>query len=304
MASQTLVSAHRLFLSLGLSLGLTSALHAQRTTEESFIPKYSIGGTYFTWNSEVDFSDEAGSLQQAEAGIVANFPLYQTEGFRLTGGVSYRWNQLDFSGAPGALGSQTFDLHRLDVPFNAWADLNDRWRLWIRAQPGIYSDFDDISSDDFILTSLALLSYQWSDATRIAFGGFYSKDLGEEKLLPAVGVIIEPNAYWYLAVTFPRLEVAYAPTEDWLFAGRALLSGAGWNISNPTGSGEDVDLNYKRLRAGLGVDHRLSGPWWAYIDAGVQFGQEIEIDGVGFEDEDKYDLDTGAYITAGVRLRF
>ncbi|MEM7014163.1 MAG: DUF6268 family outer membrane beta-barrel protein, partial [Verrucomicrobiota bacterium] len=262
---------HRIHATILLSsLALSAGAFAQDSTEESFIPNYSIGGAYYIWSDDADFSDAPGSVKQSEAGASVNVPIFETEKLRVTGGVSYRWNELEFSGAPGPLGSQTFDLHRVDVPFNAWADLSERWKLWVRLQPGWYSDFEDVSSDDFILTSLALLSYQWTDSIRIAFGAFYSKDLGEERLLPAAGVIIEPNPHWYLAVTFPRVELAYAPNQDLLIAGRAVLSGAGWNISNPTGFGEDVDLNYKMVRASVGVDHRLTGPWWAYIDAGVQ----------------------------------
>lgn len=90
--------------------------------------------------------------------------------------------------------------------------------MWVRLQPGWYSDFGTVNSDDFILTSLALLSCQWTDTTRVAFGGYYSRDLGEERLLPALGFIFEPDAHWSLALTFPRVELAYAPNKDVLFA--------------------------------------------------------------------------------------
>lgn len=282
-------------------LASCSVVVAQDSTEESFIPNYAVGGAYYIWSDDADFSDLPGSVQQQEAGFYANVPIFQTEGFRATAGVSYRWNQLEFNSEAFPFAGESLDLHRVDVPFNVWADLNDRWKLWLRAQPGVYSDFDDISGDDFILTSLALLSYQWNDALRVAFGGFYSRDLGEERVLPAVGIIYEPNPHWYLALTFPRVEVAWAPNEDWLVAGRATLSGAGWNVANPAG-GEDLDLNYRIIRTGIGVDRRLSGPWWAYIDAGVQVGQEIEIDGGGLDITEE--LDASAYATVGVKLRF
>ncbi|MEM9018560.1 MAG: hypothetical protein AAGC68_16235, partial [Verrucomicrobiota bacterium] len=152
------------------------------------------------------------------------------------------------------------------------------------------------------LTSLALLSYQWTESTRVAFGAYYSRDLGEERVLPAVGFIFEPDPRWSLALTFPRIELAHAPNEDWLFTGRALLNGAGWNITDPAGGATDVDLNYKAIRVGGGIDRRLSGPWWAYLDAGIQVGQEIEIEGGGYQFQQ--DLDSSAFVTGGVKLRF
>ncbi|MDF1657494.1 MAG: DUF6268 family outer membrane beta-barrel protein [Verrucomicrobiales bacterium] len=173
-------------------------------TEESFIPNFAIGGSYLSWTGDSDFSNGGGSVSQYEFGVEANAPILMREGFRLTAGVKYRYNQLDFTAAPFPLGNNTFDLHRVDVPFNIWKDINRKWKMWIRLQPGWYSDFETMTSDDFILTSLALLSYQLNQSTKVAVGAFYSRDLGEERVLPAIGVIFEPDPHWSLALTFPR----------------------------------------------------------------------------------------------------
>lgn len=275
---------------------------AEDRTEESFIPNFAVASSYFTWSGDADFSDTGGSFSQREAGVEANVPIFMGDSFRLTAGAQYRWNRFDFSGAPGPLGSSSFDLDRVDLPLNLWKDFGSRWKMWVRLQPGWYSDFGTVDGDDFILTSLALLSYQWTESTRVAFGGFYSRDLGEERLLPAVGVIIEPNEHLSLAVTFPRVELAYAPSEDLLLTARGLLSGAGWNIADPAGGAADVDLNYRSIRVGVGVDRRISGPWWAYVDAGMLLAQEIEITGAPYQFQE--DLENAAYATGGVRLRF
>ena len=274
----------------------------ERRTEESFIPNFAVGSSYFTWNSDADFSNTAGSVSSYEYGVEMNAPIIMKDGFRLTAGVQYRKNGLNFTGAPFPLGNTNFDLHRVDIPFNVWKDINDRWKLWVRLQPGWYSDFNGVSGDDFILTSLALLSYQWTEKTKVAFGAYYSRDLGEERVLPALGFIIEPNQNWSIALTFPRVAIAYAPNPDWLFTGRAMLNGAGWNIQNPTGAGPDVDLNYQNVQIGFGVDHRINGPWWAYVDAGMQVAQEVEIQGAGINFQQ--DIDPSAFVTGGVRMRF
>lgn len=274
----------------------------EERTEESFIPNYAVAGSYFQWDADADFSGGNGSVSQFETGAEGNVPVLMRDGLRITAGAKYRWNRLEFSGADHPLASQSFDLHRVDLPINAWADLNDRWKLWARLQPGWYSDFEQVGSDDFILTSLALLSYRWTDAVKVAFGAYYSRDLGEERVLPAVGFIIEPDPRWSLALTFPRVELVHAPTADWLITARAMLSGAGWNIADPAGGEGEVDLNYRSIRAGIGLDHRLSGPWWAYLDAGMQFGQEIEIEGGGYDFSQE--LDSSAYVAAGIKVRF
>jgi len=284
------------------SLSLVSLASADDTAEETFIPNFAIGGSYFSWTGDADFSNGAGSLSQYEFGVEANAPIVMRDTFRITAGVQYRFNNLTFSGAPLPLANNSFDLHRVDVPFNFWKDFNRKWKMWVRLQPGFYSDFETMTSDDFILTSLALLSYQLNETTKVAFGAFYSRDLGEERVLPAIGVIFEPNAHWSLAFTFPRIELAYAPADDWLFTGRAVLSGAGWNITDPAGGVEDVDLNYKSVRVGVGAEHNFAGPWWGYLDAGVQLAQEIEIEGANYNFQQ--DLDTAVFATGGVKVRF
>jgi hypothetical protein len=283
-------------------VGASRLIAADETVEESFIPNFAIGGSYLSWTGDSDFSNGAGSVSQYEFGFEANVPILMRDSFRLTAGVQYRHNLLDFSGAPFPLGNNSFDLHRVDIPFNIWKDFSRKWKMWVRLQPGVYSDFGAMGSDDFILTSLALLSYQLNEKTKVAFGAFYSRDLGDERVLPALGVIFEPNAHTSLALTFPRVELAYAPTEDWLFRANGMLSGAGWNITDPAGGAEDVDLNYRSIRVSAGAEHKIAGPWWAYVDAGVQLAQEIEIAGTNYSLQE--DLEMAAFTTGGVKVRF
>lgn len=287
-----------------LAITLSGAIPAlaQEPTEEFFIPNFAVASAYYSWSADTDFSDTAGSMGMEEAGVGADLPLFMGERLKVTAGFMYRWNQFDFSGAPEPLASRTFDLHRLDIPFNVWADLSERWKLWLRLQPGLYSDFDNLDSEDFTLTSLAVLSYQWNEWLKVAFGAFYSRETGDARILPALGFIIEPDPHWSLALTFPRVELVYAPTPDWLLTARAVLSGGGWNISDPLGGATDVDLNYQAVRLGLGVDRRLVRNWWAYLEGGVQVAQEIEIQGAGYDFAT--DLDPNAYFATGVRLRF
>jgi hypothetical protein len=102
-------------------------------------------------------------------------------------------------------------------------------------------------------------------------------------------------------LTFPRVELAYAPGPDWLFTGRAVFTGGGWNITDPAG-GADLDFYHRALRVGLGTEHRIGGPWWVHADAGMQVAQEIEVQGPA--GESTTELDPAAFFSLGVRLRF
>jgi hypothetical protein len=237
-----------LFLAAASLLASSALANEPARAEESFIPNFSVGGASYSQSGRADLKDGSGSLQRSEAEASGNLPIFFGENFRLMGGLEYRWTQFDFE---SAFLSPSLDLYSIQLPFNLWADISDRWKLWVRLQPGLQSDLEDISEDDFILMSLALASYQWNDWLTVAFGGFYSRDLGEERLLPAFGLILRSNPHWSLALTFPRLEFAYAPNADWLLTASTILSGGGWNITDPTG-GPDINLYYQAVRAGFG----------------------------------------------------
>ncbi len=287
---------------LALLASLTvSARAREATVEESFIPNYSVGSLGTSVLGDANFDDGDGSLSQDQYDAEVVAPLSLRDDWKLTAGLRYRLDTLDFGGRDLPF-ANTLDLHRLEVPFNLWVDASERWNLWFRASPGLYSDFEDIDSNDFTFSALALGSYQWTDTLSIAVGGYFSRDLGSARLLPAAGFIWKPDPHWSLALTVPRVELAYAPTRDWLLAARAYPSGGGWNISGVEGT-DNADLNLSSVRAGLGVERRLFGKVWGAVDAGWQFGQELELDGAGRSDFSE-DLDDTWFVNVGIKLRF
>jgi len=262
----------------GLALNATAQESTTRqSTEESFIPNFAVGSLGLEWNDDASFSDEDGaSMGYSEAGISGNFPILMNDKVKFTGGVRYRYNQVDFSNAPMPFGNDTLDLHRIELPFNVWVDQSERWKWWFSFQPGLSSDFESIDFDDMTITALALASYKVNDTLKVAFGGYYSHDLGEGRMLPTIGAIYRPNKHWMLALTVPRGEIAWAPTRDWLIALRAYPSGGGWNITKNEGG--DSDFNYISVKSGLGIDRRITGRLWGNVETGVRFAQNVKLE--------------------------
>ena len=255
-------------------LFIGASAHSQEEVEDSFIPNYTAGRLGATWQDEADIQS-GGSLEIIEASVQGDAPIINRETLKLTAGIRYRWNEFSFSNAADPFGSTSLDLHRLEVPANLWVERND-WRFWFRLQPGIMSDFSDLSSDSFAFTGLALASYRFSDRVSIAAGGYYSRDLGSDKLLPAFGLIWRPNPNWSVSLTAPRLQVSFAPSETWLLTLNAFPSGGGWNIEVP-GYEEHADLEYSAIRASFGIDYRLAdGPCWLYLGIGIPILSGIE----------------------------
>lgn len=282
-----------------------AVIAADEPTEERFIPNYAAGDAYYLWSTRTDLESVAGaSVQVQEAGFKAPVPVFSNEHSRLTAGVQLRWNGLDFERSPTF--GDSLDLYRLQLPIDFWHSFNDRWKAWGRVEPGLFTDFENVDGDAFAVTVLALGSYQFTPQFSAAFGVYYSRDLGEDRVLPALGVIWKPDPHWNLGLTYPRASVSYAPTTTWLFSAFAAPGGAGWSVTD-SATGENQRLNYKSWRAALGAEYQFTkvGPAtiWAFLAGGYEFGQELEL-----KDGDttllETDLQNGQFVSGGIRLRF
>lgn len=277
-----------------------------RRTEESFIPSYTAASLGYLWGSESDLDGlPNATMTLQEASFYAQYPVWMAEHSRLVAGVRYRYTHLGFSGDnPFAAGG--LDLHRLQVPVNFWHSFNDSWKLWAGVEPGVFTDFGHVDGDDFAMSALLVAAYEFHPHWTVSFGGYYSRDLGEDQLLPVLGVIWRPNPHWNLAATFPRFRVAYAPNPNWLLEALIRPGGAGWNYSYDAGGG-DVDLEYRSWRASVGMERLLTtqGPatLHGYIEVGLGFAQHLKLK----QDDTRLasvDLDESVILTCGLRLRF
>ncbi len=282
---------------LGLAGQGVATPEAQARLNDSFIPNYTVASAYYLQTFDADFSDGAGDkFSLREFGIAADFPIVNKPKTLLTAGIRYRNHKVetrtffDFS---------EFTLHSIEIPVNFRKQLSPRWSLWARLAPGVYSDFEDLGSDDVGFTAMALLSYRWNQYVDVAFGGVYTRDLGDERFLPALGAIVRPNDQLSIALTFPRAQVTYAASRDLLLSGKLAFAGGSWNIVD---QGEDIVYNYSALRAGIGVESRLRDDWWSYFDIGFEFNREDEFEAAS--GNFPLEIENGLYFTGGVRKRF
>lgn len=291
-------------------LALLGASHAavpaaERPTEESFIPNYNAASLYYLWGSEAGLEDVPGAdMSVRETGFLTQYPVWRNESHRFTAGVRYRWNQLDFS-APTPFGDGVLDLHRLQIPLNYWHGFNEQWKFWAGFEPGLYSDFAEVSDDAFSATALAVAAWQFHPEWSLSFGAYYSRDLGEDRVLPVLGVIWRPNVHWNISATFPRFRVAYAPNENWVFEALIRPGGSTWNIR--TANGQNRDLEYTTWQATIGVERlltrRFGGKWIGFVESGLGFARELKLTTSG-DDLFTSDLEENLILSGGIRLRF
>jgi hypothetical protein len=187
-----------------------------------------------------------------------------------------------------------------------WHSFNDRWKAWGRVEPGLFTDFEEIDDEAFAVTVLALASFQLSPQLSTAFGVYYSRDLGEDRALPALGLIWKPGPRWNIGLTYPRASVAYSPGADWLITASVAPGGAGWSVTDDA-TGQQRRLNYRSWRAGVTGEYAFTtaGPadLWAFAGLGAQFAQELQLEQGGTTLVET-DVGEALFITGGVRVRF
>lgn len=125
----------------------------------------------------------------------------------------------------------------------------------IAASFGVYTDFETFTTNSFRIQTL---SYGWARLTptmMLKLGVNYL-DRVDVKILPAVGVLIEPNPQTKLDIFFPRPKLAHlfhtmGTTDIWWYLAGEYGDGS-WTIHyDPTGLVDQVDINDIRIMLGF-----------------------------------------------------
>jgi hypothetical protein len=212
----------------------------------------------------------------------------------------YEFTSLEISGDPVLEN----ELHRLDLgPSLLYRPENSPWRAFFSGTIGLATDFSDVNGDDVVYSVLAAAGYKFSDRFTLLFGAYYSQDFGDARLFPGVGFVWNIADKWTASLLPPRVQLAYAPTENWRIALEGYPDGDSWSVESATG--EQSSLERKALRAGLRVERRITENGWIFAGAGWAFGRELRLEGedsgrVSYES----DVDDGAYFSLGISLGF
>ena len=150
-----------------------------------------------------------------------------------------------------------------DLPANAYsAYLEAAWKsnptalagADIAVSVGGYSDFNSFSDESIRIQGQALGWVRVTPQLMLKLGVQYL-DRVDIQMLPAVGVLWEPNPAAKFDIFFPRPKIAFrmsqtANADVWLyFAGE--YGGGSWTIERAAGNFEQIDVNDIRVGAGL-----------------------------------------------------
>ena len=146
--------------------------------------------------------------------------------------------------------------------FDSYVEVGWRPRLaeWLFADlavtPGVYSDFRDVGGSSFQMRGRGLAIVAFAPQFQVAAGAMYV-NYNHTKLLPAGGVIWNPNDDTRLPLLFPqpKLSRRLATLADALLWGylKGEFGGGRWSVGRPDGSHDLMDYTDARRPRRLGA---------------------------------------------------
>jgi hypothetical protein len=142
---------------------------------------------------------------------------------------------------------------------------------------GVYTDFETLVADSIRLQGLALGVVRLTPTLTAKLGVMYL-DRNDIKILPAGGVLWEPNPQLRVDIFFPQPRISqYIATvgtyEVWWYAAGEYGGGA-WTVKPLPGDPvNNIDIN--DIRVSLGVDWSSPRGWNGFLEVGYVFKREL-----------------------------
>lgn len=136
--------------------------------------------------------------------------------------------------------------------------LASEWLVRFEVQPGVYSDFHDITFDDVNVPATIGASYLYDKDLQIVFG--ISVDPRREyPVMPGAGIRWQFEDRWTLNAILPRPRVEWAASENLTLHAGLALKGGSYRLADDFGDTHNrpgmngVVVDYSEVRAGLGA---------------------------------------------------
>ncbi|MGB7343193.1 MAG: hypothetical protein WBD20_03210 [Pirellulaceae bacterium] len=170
------------------------------------------------------------------------------------------------------------------LDFGWQTDPNQMFGLELGARVGSFAEFGVWDSDSLRLMGKGLASFRLTPFSTIK-GGVYYLDRNRYKLLPAGGLLWQPNPYTRFDIFFPQPKIARywrtVGTHDvWGYLSGD-IGGGNWAVQRDNGLEDSVDINDIRVMAGLEwglTDLIRAGRRTGFLEVGYVFDREIRYD--------------------------
>lgn len=218
-----------------------------------------------------------GDIESAELGGLWVGPVVRRDSFDILGGISLR--RLQFSTPIAAPIPNT--LQSVAGVIGAQGRWGDKWRARIEALPGLYSDFSDLSGDDFNTPVLIEGAYRVNDSLEVGIRANVDP-FRNNTFVATPGVSWLISDHWKLELWLPRPQIEYILNDRVTLFGGGSVSGGSFRVAEnfgaalgrPTLNGEKVD--YREVRAGIGARLDIAPNTLAEIAGGWVFDRRFE----------------------------
>ncbi|MFK7911562.1 MAG: DUF6268 family outer membrane beta-barrel protein [Akkermansiaceae bacterium] len=256
-------------------------------------PSMSIG---YTLASEVDFESVAGGLsfEQVEVSVPLSKLIYLNDHHAIVFGLDYTSTWLDTDTVVGDM-----DLHDIRLSLRwMYKQPGSKWAWTTNISPGIATDGGGISSDDFVVSGQAGFRYRVSSKFAWLGGIVFFSDPLETRVFPGIGFQWMPNDDVIVRFNGPFIRASWQPCEDWLFHADVRPSGGAWNVEQ---GGNEFNVQFDVLEAGIGIERRLSEKVWLGVWAGATFINDLEVETTSGNSVFDQDAETGWFARIGIR---
>jgi hypothetical protein len=164
--------------------------------------------------------------------------------------------------------------------FRWLSQVTPQWGLDLAITPGVFSDFNQSSSEAFRLTGHGAAAWTYNPTTKIVLGAAYL-DLPENSVIPIGGVIWTPSDELKFDLLFPNPKLSRRihcidsynkDVETWVYIAGEFANDA-WAIAHSDGSNDLVVLKDNRVI--LGLERKTCGGLTAHVEVGYVFGRRI-----------------------------
>ncbi len=168
---------------------------------------------------------------------------------------------------------------------------------------GVFSDFNTYTSDSLRIMGRAIGRLRFTPTTTLKAGVIYY-DRNQIKLLPAGGILFQPNPETRFDLFFPEPKLAHylstVGTLDtwWYLAG--FYGGGAWTVERTSGVTDSVDINDIRVMLGIewGRNEQMrDGKRYGFAEIGYVFQRELVYK---YAPQDNIDLQDSFMLRAGI----
>lgn len=259
-----------------------------------------VGNAGYEWHDTHDFENGEGTADFWVAEL--RMPYFYKElgnGGRLALSVDYSYTNLEVASDEFSWDGQ---LHGLYLPISyTHRDPASQWFWLAQVAPGLRTDFESISSDDFAFRAFVTAIRGYGKNFTLGYGVYLSYDVDQLFVVPGIGFTWKPAEDWLVALIPPQLTLSYEPSDDWAFSLYARPRSFLADIDEgPTGP-DIASVKYGKLA--FSAKHRLldSPHVWLNLSVGYTLYSEVELQRGG-QSLVEGDLDQGFFAGAAIEL--